>query len=86
MAKAWIVTLQSSNSANDTKVIDQINGRKKIGFVDTYLCDLYNELFPDTIPPAELKASISHPTGTQVILNTPSVRLFASLTEISSEN
>jgi hypothetical protein len=82
MAKTWVVTLQSKNSANDTKVIEHISGRKKIGQIDDHLCNLYEELFPGAVSAVHLKASIKHPSGSQTILETSDMKLFASLTEV----
>lgn len=78
--KAWVITLHSIKQPDDRKIIDVVNARKKIGAIDEHLNQLHLSLFPDRHP--GFKPKLTHPSGTQVVFETPTHILSAALGDV----
>lgn len=90
--KAWVVTSQSFDGTNvlsEPQLVEHIPARKKISFIDDYLCDLLEDMLDeqDSDTPYNdqlVRSKISHPSGTEVILEYAPLRLHVVLQEIGN--
>lgn len=87
--KAWVITMRSLHGASDidSHHVENISARKKIAFVDDYLCDLYEELLDQQGIDQEfdeeaVRKAITHPSGTEVVLEHGPFLLRAVLQEV----
>ena len=82
--------MRSLQDADDTAIhhVENVNARKKIAFIDDYVCDLYEQLLDQQgISDQEydedaVRAAITHPSGTEVVLNFPPFYIRAVLQDI----
>lgn len=98
--KAWVVTSQSFDEngvLSAAQLVEHISARKKIGFIDDYLCDLYDDMLDDhqaalaedaekiIYDDALIRSKINHPSGLEVVLEHVPFRLHAALQDIEEE-
>lgn len=98
--KTWVVTFQSldgNGALSEPQLVEHISARKKIGFIDDYLCDLYEDMLdeheaaiqdnenPVVFDDALIRSKIIHPSGTEVILDYAPFSLKATLQTIEQE-
>lgn len=77
--KAWLL-IQETNG--EIKTVDVISARKKIGLVEAYLCDLYNQMFGDG---TDIKDKAVRVSGQEIIIdNSPNI-MRAQLTMVDDE-
>lgn len=84
--------MQSLNDPGDKAphIVENVSARKKIAFIDDYLCDLFESLLDQQgidqdIDEDKLRALIRHPSGTEVILECAPFRLRAELKDLEND-